>query len=113
MTATTRPEPADARQRANDRAIGYWLFVCAAMVFAMVVIGGIRPARMLEVVNGGRKKAERNDGESNGHYALQYAFRQMPKDFVVGTWPFRLYKAPAQDGDDAAYDAREEIGGAA
>jgi cytochrome c oxidase assembly protein subunit 15 len=41
MTATTRPEPMDARQRANDRAIGYWLLVCAAMVLAMVVIGGI------------------------------------------------------------------------
>ena len=29
------------RSRDQSRAVALWLFVCAAMVFAMVVIGGI------------------------------------------------------------------------
>ena len=41
MTTTTAIEFTGPRQRANDRAIGLWLLVCAAMVLAMVVIGGI------------------------------------------------------------------------
>lgn len=32
--------PIDKDTRRNERAIGLWLFGCAAMVFAMVVIGG-------------------------------------------------------------------------
>jgi len=41
MTTTSNTELDAPRQRTNDRAIGRWLLVCAAMVFAMVVIGGI------------------------------------------------------------------------
>ena len=40
-TATTTGEFTAPRQRVNDRAIGLWLMVCAGMVLAMVVIGGI------------------------------------------------------------------------
>lgn len=39
MTALAGYPSTDAFRR-NDRAIGIWLFCCAAMVFAMVVIGG-------------------------------------------------------------------------
>ena len=41
MTTTTAIEFTGPRQRANDRTIGHWLLVCAAMVLAMIVIGGI------------------------------------------------------------------------
>lgn len=41
MSTTTADEHNDHRQRAHDRAIGLWLLVCAGMVLAMVVIGGI------------------------------------------------------------------------
>lgn len=41
MTVTTPDETATPRQRSDDRAIGRWLLVCAAMVLAMIVIGGI------------------------------------------------------------------------
>ncbi|MBT5944175.1 MAG: heme A synthase [Rhodospirillaceae bacterium] len=39
MTTTSNIE--FNRQRANDRAIGQWLLLCAGMVLAMIVIGGI------------------------------------------------------------------------
>ncbi len=41
MTATGNIEVTNPRQRGNDRAIGQWLLLCAAMVFTMIVIGGI------------------------------------------------------------------------
>ena len=41
MTPVTRSDPADYHHVGNDRAIGQWLIVCAAMVLAMIVIGGI------------------------------------------------------------------------
>jgi cytochrome c oxidase assembly protein subunit 15 len=41
MTTTSNIEFTGPRQRTNDRAIGVWLMICAAMVLAMVVIGGI------------------------------------------------------------------------
>lgn len=41
MTTTSHIEHSGPRQRANDRAIGQWLLLCAAMVLAMIVIGGI------------------------------------------------------------------------
>ena len=39
MTTTSNIE--FSQTRANDRAIGAWLLLCAAMVLAMIVIGGI------------------------------------------------------------------------
>ena len=39
MTTTSNIE--FSRQRANDHAIGHWLLLCAGMVLAMIVIGGI------------------------------------------------------------------------
>lgn len=41
MTTTSNTEFTGGRQRADDRAIGLWLALCAAMVLAMIVIGGI------------------------------------------------------------------------
>ena len=51
MSAETLPLPlapsrsasglAQARSVANDRAIAAWLFACCALVFAMVVVGGV------------------------------------------------------------------------
>jgi len=39
--APSRPVPGLARAVANDRAIAAWLFACCALVFAMIVIGGV------------------------------------------------------------------------
>ena len=41
MTTTSNTEFTGGQQRADDRAIGLWLALCAAMVLAMIVIGGI------------------------------------------------------------------------
>lgn len=41
MTIADNIKTTPRHQRANDRAIGLWLMVCAGMVLAMVVIGGI------------------------------------------------------------------------
>ena len=41
MTAATPSDQPDDLQVRNDLAIGQWLIVCAAMVLAMIVIGGI------------------------------------------------------------------------
>ncbi len=42
MTMTSSTLTADISEyRDSKRAVAYWLFVCAAMIFAMVVIGGI------------------------------------------------------------------------
>ncbi|MGB0571491.1 MAG: COX15/CtaA family protein [Alphaproteobacteria bacterium] len=41
MTTTSKTEFTAPRQRAYDRAIGWWLLLCAAMVLNMIVIGGI------------------------------------------------------------------------
>lgn len=41
MTTADSIELTGTRQNANDRAIGVWLMICAGMVLAMVVIGGI------------------------------------------------------------------------
>ncbi len=41
MTTTSNTEFTGPRQRANDLAIGRWLLLCAGMVLAMIVIGGI------------------------------------------------------------------------
>ncbi|MBL8652930.1 MAG: COX15/CtaA family protein, partial [Alphaproteobacteria bacterium] len=40
MTSSTMTDGA-SEYRDPKRAVAYWLFVCAAMIFAMVVIGGI------------------------------------------------------------------------
>jgi cytochrome c oxidase assembly protein subunit 15 len=39
--APSGPVPGLARAVANDRAIAAWLFACCALVFAMIVIGGV------------------------------------------------------------------------
>ena len=39
--APSRPVPGLAHAVANDRAIAAWLFACCALVFAMIVIGGV------------------------------------------------------------------------
>jgi cytochrome c oxidase assembly protein subunit 15 len=39
--APSRPVPGLARAVANDRAIAAWLFACCALVFAMIVVGGV------------------------------------------------------------------------
>jgi heme a synthase len=41
MTALAAPATVVPYRRSQDRTVAYWLFVCAAMIFAMVVIGGI------------------------------------------------------------------------
>ncbi|HCP01202.1 MAG TPA: heme A synthase, partial [Rhodospirillaceae bacterium] len=41
MTYTIQSGKVNHLHYRNDRAIGRWLFVCAAMVFIMIVIGGI------------------------------------------------------------------------
>jgi len=41
FAASESPAPSSSHARAADRAIALWLFACCAMIFAMVVIGGI------------------------------------------------------------------------
>lgn len=41
MTTTGNTDYSGPRQRADDRTIGQWLLLCAGMVLAMIVIGGI------------------------------------------------------------------------
>ncbi|MDA0786028.1 MAG: COX15/CtaA family protein [Proteobacteria bacterium] len=41
MTTSSNIQFTASSQHANDRAIGVWLMVCAGMVLAMIVIGGI------------------------------------------------------------------------
>ena len=41
FAATDSPAPSSRHARSADRAIALWLFACCAMIFAMVVIGGI------------------------------------------------------------------------
>ncbi len=41
FAASESPAPSSSHARSDDRAIALWLFACCAMIFAMVVIGGI------------------------------------------------------------------------
>ena len=41
MELTVARQQVDVRRRPNDRAVATWLFACCALVFAIVVVGGV------------------------------------------------------------------------